>query len=321
MRIKAKDIKIEENFGALTPKKEVKPAVTVAKHETELLTDPSNVAQRDKYVERIEVLSKVGGLLLLEGMEMATTKQVATFYNVEHHVIRDVIKVHGDELKQDGMYLAKYGEIKDEVNKDYSTLLESGVSYRGTYLFPRRSILRIGMLLRDSDVAKEVRTQLLNIEEKTEVPTKVIEVNKELGLQAELGKAFMSGDITALAQATARLSEYKNRLITEIEGERDEYKAELDVINGTDLISLKNVGLEYLGGISSARIRKFLQCNGVLGNVKADGHYTANVKYAKYFKLSTTVKNDRLCKTLKATREGASFIADLYTKHNSEKSA
>ncbi|MBJ8054575.1 hypothetical protein JDS87_22130 [Bacillus cereus] len=316
MKFRGEELELIPNFGEVATKQEV-----TVPHEADVFTELSNVAQRDKYVERIEVLSKVGGLLLLEDMGMATTKQVATFYNVEYHVIRDVIKVHGDELKQDGMYLAKYGEIKDEVNKDYSTLLESGVSYRGTYLFPRRSILRIGMLLRDSDVAKEVRTQLLNIEEKTEVPMKVIEVNKELELQAELGKAFMSGNITALAQATARLSEYKNRLITEIEEERDEYKAELDVINGTDLISLKNVGLEYLGGISSARIRKFLQYNGVLGNVKADGHYTANVKYAKYFKLSTTVKNDRLCKTLKATREGASFIAELYEKHNAEKSA
>ncbi|OFD54008.1 hypothetical protein BWGOE4_44970 [Bacillus mycoides] len=316
MKFRGEELELIPNFGEVATKQEV-----TVPHEADVFTELSNVAQRDKYVERIEVLSKVGGLLLLEDMGMATTKQVATFYNVEHHVIRDVIKVHGDELKQDGMYLAKYGEIKDEVNKDYSTLLELGVSYRGTYLFPRRSILRIGMLLRDSDVAKEVRTQLLNIEEKTEVPMKVIEVNKELELQAELGKAFMSGNIKALAQATARLSEYKNRLITEIEEERDEYKAELDVINGTDLISLKNVGLEYLGGISSTRIRKFLQYNGVLGNVKTDGHYTANVKYAKYFKLSTTVKNDRLCKTLKATREGASFIAELYEKHNAEKSA
>lgn len=32
-----------------------------------------------------------------------------------------------------------------------------------TGLFPKRAILRIGMLLRDSEVAKEVRTQLLNI--------------------------------------------------------------------------------------------------------------------------------------------------------------
>ena len=36
----------------------------------------------------------------------------------------------------------------------------------GIILFPKRAILRMGMLLRDSEVAKEVRTQLLNITEK-----------------------------------------------------------------------------------------------------------------------------------------------------------
>lgn len=36
------------------------------------------------------------------------------------------------------------------------------VPNRGIRIFPCRAILRIGMLLRDSDVAKEVRTQLFN---------------------------------------------------------------------------------------------------------------------------------------------------------------
>lgn len=34
---------------------------------------------------------------------------------------------------------------------------------RGLRLFPKRAILRIGMLLRDSEVAKEIRTRLLDI--------------------------------------------------------------------------------------------------------------------------------------------------------------
>ncbi|HFK1432901.1 TPA: hypothetical protein ACGXNJ_002957 [Bacillus cereus] len=328
MTIKAKDIKIEENFGALTPnqgvKQEVKPAqheVAVVTHEVDVFTEPSNLLKRQEYIGRTEVLSKVGGLLLLPNMEMATTKQVARFYDVPHETIRKVMSRHSDELQSDGMYLEKYSEIKEKVTRHGVTLLESGVSYRGTYLFPKRAILRIGMLLRDSDTAKEVRTQLLNIEEKTEAPMKVAEVNKELELQQEVAKALISGDVMALAQATAKVSEYKNRHIARVEGERDEYKAELDTINGKDLISLKNVGLEYVDGISSVKLRKFLQGQGVLSEVRTDGHYTAKLKYAKYFKVATVVKNARLCKTLKATREGALFIADLYKEHTSEKSA
>ncbi|EOP64634.1 hypothetical protein IIQ_03351 [Bacillus cereus VD118] len=328
MGIKAENLVIELNFGEETLKPAIKPVITAVQDtekpviiEGDALTDPKNVAQREKYIERIEVLHRVEGLLLLPVMEMATTKQVAAFYNVPHSTLKAVIQRNNDELEQDGMYLAKYSEIKETVKMYNASLLESGVGYRGAYVFPKRAILRIGMLLRDSEIAREVRTQLLNIEENTETSTKIIEVNKEIELQHEVAKALISGDLMALAQATAKVSEYKNRHIAKVEGERDQYKAELDVINGTDLISLRNVGLEYLDGISSANLRKFLQYQGVLSNVRADGHYTANVKYAKYFKLSTTVKNDRLCKTLKATREGAIFIAELYEKHNIKKSA
>ncbi|PEW01519.1 hypothetical protein CN425_12970 [Bacillus cereus] len=320
MRTKAQDIVIEVNFGELMPNQTVKQEVVSVTYEGELL-DPANTAQREKYIGRIEVLEKVGGLLLLPNMEVATTKQVAQFYDVSHQVLTELIKRHGDELKEDGMYLAKYGEIKAEVKKDSLSLLELGVSYRGTNLYPRRAILRVGMLLRDSAVAKEVRTQLLNIEGNTGADVKMMDVNEEMQLQMAVGQAFALGDTAALLQATAQMMEFKNRHITQVSEERDEYKAELDTINGKDLISLKNIGLEYLEGVSSVKLRKFLQGQGVLSEVRTDGHYTANLKYAKYFKLSTTVKNARLCKTLKATREGASFIAERYEKHNAEKSA
>ncbi|QEL87079.1 hypothetical protein [Bacillus mycoides] len=335
MRIKAKDIVIEENFGELMPnqavKREVKSQtihdepikqheVAVITHEGELL-DPSSIAQRNEYAKRVEVLSKVGGLLLLPHLEMATTRQVAEFYEVSRYLINKVIKRNYDELKSDGLKYHKYSEVAEKVSGHDVNLLSHGVSYRGTYLFTRRAVLRLGMLLRDSEVAKEIRTQLLNIEGNTSTDVKMMDVNEEIQLQMAVGQAFASGDTAALLQATAQMMEFKNRHITQVSEERDEYKAELDTINGKDLISLKNVGLEYLESVSSVKLRKFLQGQGVLSEVRTDGHYTANVKYAKYFKLSTTVKNDRLCKTLKATREGASFIADLYTKHNSKKSA
>ena len=50
---------------------------------------------------------------------------------------------------------------------------------RGLKVFPQRAIPRIGMLLRDSDVAKEVRTQLLNIEEKASGETKTHDIDEE----------------------------------------------------------------------------------------------------------------------------------------------
>jgi len=68
-------------------------------------------------------------------------------------------------LQNDGVELYKYSEIVEKVNRQNVGILQFGVSYRGSYLFPKRAILRTGMLLKKSEIAEEVRTQLLNIEE------------------------------------------------------------------------------------------------------------------------------------------------------------
>ena len=80
------------------------------------------------------------------------------------------------------------------------------------------------MLLRDSAIAKEVCTQLLNIEEKTTQEVKVADINEEQTLQMAVGQAFMSGDINALAQAATSLMAFKNRHIAEIETKLEEQK-------------------------------------------------------------------------------------------------
>lgn len=282
--------------------------------DQDALINPENVDLRDQYIERVEVLDLVKGLLLLPNMEMATTKQVAELYKVSAETIRKLISRHRSEIEGDGMIIKKYSEIQEVTGHDV-TLLSSGVSYRGANLFPKRAILRIGMLLRDSEVARGVRDQLLNIEESATDQQRTKEIDHELELQAAIGKAIMSGDVLELAQATAKMADYKNRHIAKVTEERDEARAEIDEINGKELISMENVGKDYIGDISAMKLNRFLQDQKVLAKDKTDGHYTANLKYARYFRTSTYHHNGKIRKSLKATREGAKFIADLYEKH------
>ncbi|MBF7146768.1 phage antirepressor KilAC domain-containing protein [Bacillus toyonensis] len=283
--------------------------------DQDALINPENADLRDKYIERVEVLYLVKGLLLLPNMAMATTKQVAELYKVSRYLINKVIERNRDELTSDGLNYQKYSEVAEKVNGHDVNLLSSGVSYRGTYLFPKRAILRIGMLLRDSEVAKEIRSQLLNIEEHATDQQLTKEIDHELDLQAAIGKAIMSGDVLALAQATTKMADYKNRHIAKITEELDEARAEIDEINGKELISMENVGKNYIGDISAMKLNRFLQDRKVLAKDKTDGHYTANLKYAKYFRTSAYLHNGKIRKSLKATREGANFIKDLYKKH------
>lgn len=108
-------------------------------------------------------------------MEVATTSQVADFYNVDQEAIKSIVYRHKEEINKDG-YITKQGkEIRKILegctlqltkiepklghfivhNKDTKTK----ITYSNVALFPKRAILRVGMLLRGSEVAKEVRTQ------------------------------------------------------------------------------------------------------------------------------------------------------------------
>ena len=90
---------------------------------------------------------------------------------------------------------------------------------RGIRVFPRRAILRVGMLLRDSVIAKEVRTQLLNIEEKSSDEVKVQDINEEQSLMLAVGMAVASGDANAVAIATTNLIAFTNRHIDKLKND------------------------------------------------------------------------------------------------------
>ncbi|MDM5237552.1 hypothetical protein QUF83_15710 [Bacillus cereus] len=99
------------------------------------------------------------------------------------------------------------------------------ITYGENGLFPRRAILRVGMLLRDSEIAKEVPTQLLHIEEKATSEAKVADIDEEIQLQMAVRQALMTGDINALAHASEKLIEFKKRHIAEVEVKIQEQKA------------------------------------------------------------------------------------------------
>ena len=191
-------------------------------NENELLT---NGNLREELVEHYEVLEKVKELLLIPGTEFATTQQVADFYEVDNEAVQKVMQRNSDELLLDGMITLTGKETKEKLGSDnmstqnfrgYFELNGVKMNNRANTLFPSRAILRVGMLLRDSKVAKEVRTQLLNIEEKTTKEVKVQDINEEQKLALELGMAMASGDVNAIAIATGNMMAFKNRHIDKL---------------------------------------------------------------------------------------------------------
>lgn len=123
-----------------------------------------SVELRNKFVKKIGVLDKVKVLSLLPDSEYLTTRQIADYYEVDEVTIRQIVTRHNDEMICDGFKTLRGQELKDFKQK--IALHNVTLSAKSNMaLFNRRCCLRIGMLLRDSEVAKQVRTYLLDVED------------------------------------------------------------------------------------------------------------------------------------------------------------
>ena len=210
---------------------------------------------RQKYIDRTEILDKVKSLFLIPQLEMVTIKQVADFYEVDLTAIQQCVHRNSDEVYADGVIMKKprdFGEISKltscqfpEVDKTANSTtyqitdnVTVVIPNRGVRCFSKRAVLRIGMLLRDSKVAQEVRTQLLNVVEHTETENPqalTAEINNEQELLQNVAIAFASGDIMQFAEATMALNAYKDRYIKKVEERNETLSKDNDILAGNIL--------------------------------------------------------------------------------------
>lgn len=138
---------------------------------------------RSKMVENelsIAKMQMVKQLLLLDGTELATTEMVAKYFDVGTEAIQSLIKDNREELSDSGMRLYKRAEILNLLKGEGIENMEIKVPNRGMILFPKRAILNVGMLLRDSEVAKEIQKELTGFEKSNLTYRKEIKFKKYL---------------------------------------------------------------------------------------------------------------------------------------------
>ena len=180
---------------------------------------------RDQCIGHIEVLERVKEILLLPRLDCFTMKQVAEWYEVEQASIRQVWQRNRFELESDGaakVSVSSFAEkldcdIMSQSNRGTTTYTIDGVSVTipnvGVILFPRRAILRVGMLLRDSRVAQEVRTQLLNIVDALPAPAQTVEIENEIDLYTNFARALVEGTPEDTIRAFKEVVAFKDRHI------------------------------------------------------------------------------------------------------------
>lgn len=125
-------------------------------NETALL---ESKALRDSALERTDVLDRVKALSLLPDGMHVTTAMVAAYFQVRVKAIRSLVIDHRAELQANGYHVLTGTELSA-----FKALSEIQSHAPSLALFSRRAVLNVAMLLRDSEVARQVRVYLLDME-------------------------------------------------------------------------------------------------------------------------------------------------------------
>lgn len=160
------------------PKKQVQQVSYDLTGRNELILTESK-SMRDDLVFKDDVMDKVKFVTLLEGTAECTIKLAADYYEVPVGTIESVIKRNRAEFNEYGeirlLKGASLKEIKGVVQDDRDLKSISSLT-----LITRRGLLRIGMLLTDSEVAKSIRNYLLNVEEIADADQRQWAIEREI---------------------------------------------------------------------------------------------------------------------------------------------
>ena len=198
---------------------------------------------RNQMINRIDVLNKVKKLFVMPKLELMTSQMVADYYGITTDVLNVVYFRNKEEINSDGVKKLSLNDIRSCLLQDVMGKIATAkrghsaftvgdmyieVPNGGCKCFSPRAVLRIGMLLRDSEVAKEVRTQLLNTFECATEEQRTESIDEESRLLLDIIRAE-SDDLVAINLKKYR--DFMNRHITKLENEKAELKTELDVVH------------------------------------------------------------------------------------------
>lgn len=250
---------------------EVLLQLAVDNTKNDLLVESKN--EREKHIHKLEVLERVGNLILLPDDLHVTVQMAAEYYEVHQDVIRQTIVRHKDELIADGLEV-----LKGERLSDMKSLCQIESRARSLTIIPRRALLRMGMLLRDSPVAKQIRTYLLNIEGKANDELKIEAyeqtVLNALGSQSDiftklitdLNKSFEQ-QLLAVRQEYYKHAEQLNGRINDLEDEiktlSDSYRFKKFTNPKTQF---KTLCAEWMGHFDEGGIRGYRKLYNMIGN-------------------------------------------------------
>lgn len=181
--------------------------------------DRQNILNNRFAVEKVQSQIGVTGMLF-NGEYLFTKQMVADFYEVDTSTIDRYLSSYGEELKHNGYILCKGKSLK-EFKLQFAHLINEASKTTQLGLFNFRAFLNIGMLLTESDKAKQVRSIMLDlvistINEKTGGGTKYINRRDVNYIPAAITEENYRKNLTsAISQCVIGHVTYKYSLITD----------------------------------------------------------------------------------------------------------
>lgn len=126
----------------------------------------SNI-ERQNVLNNKYALAKIQESIGIVGMEFEgeyrfTKKMVADFFEVEERTIERYIEQYSEELTANGYFLCKGKKLKD-LKLQFAHVINVGSKTTQLGLFNFRAFLNIGMLIAESEKARELRSAILDI--------------------------------------------------------------------------------------------------------------------------------------------------------------
>lgn len=181
--------------------------------------DRQNILNNRFAIEKMQ--SKIGITgMLFNGEYLFTKQMVADFYGVDTSTIDRYLSSYGEELKHNGYVLCKGKSLK-EFKLQFAHLINEASKTTQLGLFNFRAFLNVGMLLTESEKAKQVRSIMLDlvistINEKTGGGTKYINRRDVNYIPAAIAEENYRKNLTsAISQCVVGHANYKYSLITD----------------------------------------------------------------------------------------------------------
>ena len=178
-----------------------------------------NVLNNRFAVGKIQKSLNIEGILF-EGEYWLTKKMVADFYEVEERTIERYLENYAEELCHNGYVLCKGKQLK-ALKLEFAHVINVGSKTTQLGLFNFRAFLNIGMLLTESEKAKQIRSVILDlvistINEKTGGGTKYINRRDVNYIPAAITEENYRKNLTsAINQCVIGHVTYKYSLITD----------------------------------------------------------------------------------------------------------